>query len=232
VKRPSLRNLGKYLLHGVAFAALLFILTLFSRPILALLAVIGSFLGIIIGFVILLLLVGVINSFITETLWFRMETSWKKYLYQGILLLIILGMVGLPLQYLYSLSTSLKLVSRVLTGAVLFLAGSLIYGYIGKRVGSIWLLREPLSPSTHRAPTIQTRTPPPQVDPAKPVETKVTPIAPGSPEELKREEARLELLVKQRQRADLLNPEILDNLIETQKRTVEALRKALAGKNP
>ena len=232
MKKPSLTDLWKYFLHGIAFDALLFILFFFSGSILVLLAVVGSFLGLIIGLVILVILVGVINTFITETLWFKIEISWAKYLYQGILLLIILGIVGLPLQFLYTQSTSLTVAPRVLAGAVLFLGGALIYGYIAKRVASIWLLPEPKPPSFH--PEFLTRKPtaPPGSQPEKTAETTSTPIAPGSPEELKREEAKLDRLIKHRQKTDLLNPETLDNLIETQKRNVETLRKALTGGNP
>ncbi len=232
VKKPNPRNLGKYLLHGIAFAALLFLLTLFSTAILGILSVVGAFVGLIIGLVILLILAGVINTFITTTLWFKIETSWAKYLYHGILLLIILGIVGLPLQFLYSQSSSLTVAPRVLSGVILFLGSSFIYGYIGKRVASIWVLPEPKPPSTYGEPLTRRASAPPRSQAAKPAETSVTPIAPGSPEELKREEAKLDRLEKHRQKTGLLNPEILDNLIETQKKTVETLRKAPNGKNP
>ncbi len=229
MKRLNLRNLAKYFLHGVVFSALLFVVFFFSALLLDLLAVLGAYLGIIIGLLILVILIGVANGFITARLWFKIETSWAKYLYQGILLLILLGIVGLPIQYIYTQSTNIASVSVLLTGAILFIAASLINGYLGKRVGSIWELSEPIAPSTFQS--TQTYTVAPPAAAAKPAVTRTIPVGPVNPEELKREEARLEFLLKHRQRTDLLNPESLDNLIETQKQTVENLRQALAAGN-
>ncbi len=231
MKLPNLRNLAKYFLHGIAFTALVFVLTLFSAFLLVILAIVGSFIGIIIGLVILVILVGFANALITETLWFKLETSWENYPYQGILLLILLGIVGLPLRFFYNQVTGLPTVSAILAALILFIAESLIYGFIGKRVGSIWRLPEPDHPSTLRRTPTPTFTTSQRTEPVVPVETKTTTIAPGSPEELNREEAKLELLLKHRQKTDLLNPEALDNLIETQKRIVQNLRKALTGQN-
>jgi len=228
----SVRVLAKYFLHGLAFSLLLFIVAMFSMFLLVILTYVGSLLGIILGLAILVILTGFANTFITEKLWFRMETSWTKYLYQGVLLLILLGIASLPVQYLYIQATRLPTVSFLLAGALLFLAESTLYGFIAKRVASIWHLTEPKPPSTsQRAPT-PTHPAAPHIEPAKPIETGTTPIVQGSPEELKREEAKLDRLIKHRQKTGLLNPEVLDNLIETQKRTVETLRKAHSEENP
>lgn len=230
MQRPRVRDLAKYFIHGAGFTALLAIAALISAFFLALLSAVGTYIGIIIGLAILVVLVGVANTYVTQLVWFRVETSVTKYLYQGILLFTLLALVYVPLQYFYIQLTHIKSIPPLLAIAILIIADSFINGYLGKRAAAIWQLPDPNAPSIFRS------NPTPIVSPAreamKPTQTESLPTGLVNPEELQREESKLELLLKHRQRSDLLNPEALDHQIEVQKRTVETLRQALTTKNP
>ncbi len=74
--RRGLRTVAKCILHAYAFN-LLFVILLF--PLLlafVVLVLVGSFLGLAIGFALLLVVFGAINSFLARRLWFPVRGGW------------------------------------------------------------------------------------------------------------------------------------------------------------
>jgi len=95
---------------------------------------IGSFLGLLIGFGLLLLMIAIANIVITEILWFPIKTDFRGLLLQGLILLVLLsianGICSIPRM----------IFSGTLTTIITFIIGAFIDGYIGKKVASLWRL--------------------------------------------------------------------------------------------
>lgn len=124
-------ELAKYLVHGIAFSILYVLLALVWAFILVILVGFGSFLGLIVGIVLLILIVGLINSALGAYLW-DIDTGGKGLVgmfVHGLVLFIILLVVG------FAVSFSLNLVfPETPTLVVAFIIEAFLYGVIGKTV--------------------------------------------------------------------------------------------------
>jgi cation transport ATPase len=125
--------LAKYFLHGVAFSFLFMILAILWSFGLFVLIVLGSWIGLIIGVGILMLITGGLNTLLTSVLWFPVKTSFSSILVHGIVLFILLVIVN---------SIAIFLPSVVFPGTaatiVTFILGSFIDGYVCKQVARLW----------------------------------------------------------------------------------------------
>ena len=76
----------KYFMHGIAFSLLFLILGLAVLFLTAVLVTIGSFIGLIIGFGILMLAVGGLNCFLAEVIWsVQAKTSFWSLFFQPLM---------------------------------------------------------------------------------------------------------------------------------------------------
>ncbi len=138
----TLRDLGKYTLHGLAFAALFLIVGVVWAGILLVLVVCGLFIGLAIGIVLYFVLMGYVNSFITETLWFNVRTGFVACLGHGFLLFLAL----VPLNLLY-LGLQAFVTQDLLVLVPIYLATTPIAGVIAKAVAGLWEVRPPPWPT-------------------------------------------------------------------------------------
>lgn len=123
----------KYFFHGISFSILLLLLTFAWIFIAAILMVTGYLIGLIIGFVILLFLIGGLNSFLTDLIWdIPIETDWKSLLGHGFVLFIALLIADIPAIIIGSIAPSLA------TQIVLFIVYAFIGGFIGRNVAGHW----------------------------------------------------------------------------------------------
>ena len=131
------QDLVKHFLHGIAFSLLFVVLGIAWAFVFVLLIGFGSFIGLIIGIVLLLSIVGVLNARPGAFLW-NIDAGgkgWSGMFFHGLVLFVILLIAELAVSYLPN---------QVFPGAATFVITSIIrtllYGIIGKTVCT-WLGR-------------------------------------------------------------------------------------------
>lgn len=132
------RNFGKYFLHGIAFSLIFLVVGIAWAVITVLLVVCGLFLGLAIALVLLFVLMGYVNSFVTEALWFPVRTASLTCLGHGLLLFLAL----LPLN-LIVLGVQAFVTPNILVALVIFVATAPIAGFLAKSVASLWRTEAP-----------------------------------------------------------------------------------------
>ncbi len=131
------KNPVKFFIHGVSFSVLFWILLIVWSLMFVVLVVFGAFIGVIIGFVILVYIMGGLNCFLTDRLWFPVDTQWKSILAHGFYLFIVFVVVGFALVIL-----PIILLPSVATRIVSFIIVTFIDGYAAKYVAESWRVRE------------------------------------------------------------------------------------------
>jgi magnesium-transporting ATPase (P-type) len=145
------RRLAKYFGQGIGFSLLVSILTYASMDLAshtpAFVTGPSPFLVVIMGFavvVLLVLMIGLVNSAITARFWFRVETSLLSIILQGIALFVALWIVGIP----FSLASfAFPGIATILV--VLILQG-FVDGFVCKKVAETW--RRDIFPAISKAP--------------------------------------------------------------------------------
>jgi hypothetical protein len=145
------RRLAKYFCQGIGFSLLVSILTCasmdFASHTPAFVTGPPPFLVVIMGFamvVLLVLMIGIVNSVITARFWFRVETSFWSIMLQGIALFVALWIVDIP----FSLANfAFPGIATILV--VLVLQG-FADGFVCKKVAETW--RKDVFPTTSKAP--------------------------------------------------------------------------------
>jgi hypothetical protein len=130
-------DLAKYFVHGIAFSFLSLVLAFVLVFVLVFLVAFGSFIGLIIGFGILMLTVGGLNYFLTEAIWgVETKTSFWSLLLHGFTLLVILGIVNGVLVMVPNIAFP-----SIATTIVTFIIGAFAGGFVGKKVAE-WFEEE------------------------------------------------------------------------------------------
>lgn len=127
------KNLAKYFVHGMAFSLIftfLAIAWIFGSLILVML---GSIIGLIIAFGILMLIMGSLNIFLTGLLWFPVKTSFWSIVGHGIVLFIALTIINTIFVIVPSFAFP-----GIATQIVTFVVGSFVDGFVAKKVAEFW----------------------------------------------------------------------------------------------
>jgi uncharacterized membrane protein len=132
-KIPLWKTSAKYLIHGLLFYVLFLVLSFIWAFILVTLVTVGAFIGLIIGLAILVFILGGINSFLTDLLWFPTETSWKSVLFHGSVLLIVLLLVNVII-----VAIPTMVLPNITTTIITFITAAFVDGYVAKKVASMW----------------------------------------------------------------------------------------------
>ena len=136
VDQPTL--IAKYFLHGIAFSLLIVGLVIVWVFLLLALIVIGSILGLLLGLLVLVVGVGYTNSLLSGYFWkIQTQTKWSSLLVHGLMLMIALGLAGIPFIILEYLAGSLAPVFSIIALLVVFVIHSIVNGYLGKAVASM-----------------------------------------------------------------------------------------------
>jgi predicted lysophospholipase L1 biosynthesis ABC-type transport system permease subunit len=126
-------SLVRYFLHGIAFSVLFSLLAIGWVFILAFLTVIGYIIGLMLGLIVLFLIIGGLNAFLTDFVWsIPVRSDWKGLLSHGSVLFWVLLVAGIP-QYLVTLAAP-----SIVTSIVMFVVYAFIDGYVAKNVGKMW----------------------------------------------------------------------------------------------
>ncbi|MGA2309845.1 MAG: hypothetical protein ABSG57_09905 [Candidatus Bathyarchaeia archaeon] len=130
-------TLARLFLHGTAFSGLLMVAEIVWIVLTAFLILVGFIIGFILGIVVLLFIIGGLNSFLTEHIWHvSIKRGWKSVLGQGLILLIILAIARIPLLVINLVIPSL------VTTTVFFIVYCFIDGLLARRVASYWESKE------------------------------------------------------------------------------------------
>jgi signal transduction histidine kinase len=142
---PFGSRLLRYFIHGVAFSTLFLVLAIIWIFVFFL-VIIGSFLGILIGIVVLFFFIGGLNTFLTRWIWSAdIRSDLLSLFIHGVGLFVALLIASLPMFFLIGTPYSLALL------IVLFLPYAIIDGFIAKNIA--FALRE------HTEPVFSTNVP-------------------------------------------------------------------------
>ncbi len=131
---PWKTQLAKYFLHGVTFSILFFVSAIVWGFVFGTLIVLGSFIGLIIGVVLLFLIVGGLNAFLSEAIWnLSIDYGWQNLLSCGFYLTAALILVHIPTVYALIYEPPSIIVSMVL-----FVIYAFIDGFLAKELAPIW----------------------------------------------------------------------------------------------
>lgn len=141
-------RLLKYFVHGLLLNVLMVLAGLLWVVPALLLVVCGLWIGLIIAFVLLLVIYGYVNAFVTGFLWFPVETGFLKCLLHGLLLVLASLLVAFPLALLgvgftwagaqLTLFFFAFPLPNPLVLAAWFVFGSIVEGWLGMHVAEIW----------------------------------------------------------------------------------------------
>ena len=132
-KEPWRKSLLRYFLHGLAFSIIFLVLEFVWAIIFAILIEVGLIIGFIIGLILLFLIIGGLNSFLTDLIWsIPIKTGWKSLLGHGFILFIALILVHIP-----AIAVDF-IVPNLATTIVLFIIYALIDGFVAKNVAAHW----------------------------------------------------------------------------------------------
>ena len=125
--------LSRYFLHGIAYSLLLSVLAIGWIFIAAFLALALWIIGLLLGFVLLLFIIGGLNTLLAESIWHvSMKEDWKSILAHGLVLFIAIFVAGIP-----SLVISFAIPGWI-TSAALFIVYCFVDGFVAVRVANIW----------------------------------------------------------------------------------------------
>ena len=132
-KKLDLKTISKYFIHGFAFSLIMLALVFVWAFVLVFLTVAGSFIGLILGFVLLLFIFSSVNTFLTESIWsFSTQQEWVSLLFHGFTLFVALIVAHIP-----AIIISL-IVPSIATTIVMFIANAFIDGFVAKNVAGWW----------------------------------------------------------------------------------------------
>lgn len=126
-------DLLKYFGHGIAFSIMFIILAIIWVFLYVFLMISGAFIGIIIGFGLLILIVGFINALVTTFLWFPVNMSFWSLLGHGFVLFIVLALIDLTVGAIPNL-----IFPNIATVIVTRIILAFLYGFIGKKIAGFW----------------------------------------------------------------------------------------------
>jgi hypothetical protein len=117
----------KYFLHGILFSGIFLAMAFIWAIIFVVLIAFGSFIGLILGFIVFFFIISGINVFLADLIWsIPVKSDWKSLLVHGFVLFILLIIVSIP-----SLVVNL-IVPSLITTIILFIIYCFIDGFVAK----------------------------------------------------------------------------------------------------
>lgn len=89
--------LSRYFLHGFLFSIVFLLLVLGWAVVLIALVAFGAIIGLILGAILLLFIIGGLNTFLMNEIWgLSVKGDWKSLFVHGLILFLVLLIVGIP----------------------------------------------------------------------------------------------------------------------------------------
>lgn len=124
-------------LHGILFSSLYFVLWIVWEVLFVILTFVSLVIGFIIGLFVLCLLIGFLNSILTELIWdISIKSDWQSLLAHGFVLLIVLLIASIPTQLIRLESPNLAIVISS------FIVDCFVYGFIAQFLAENWIEEE------------------------------------------------------------------------------------------
>ncbi len=130
--RTRIRTFRDLFLHGFLFSVLLAAFEIGFSFVFAVLFAIGLWLGVALGLALLVYVVGWLNAAITRLLWFPVRKGVGATFLPGLVVHVLFTILGVVAFLLF------MVVPGFLSPAVAVLVMSPVYGYVGRRVASVW----------------------------------------------------------------------------------------------
>jgi hypothetical protein len=125
---------AKYFVHGIAFSFLFLLLGIVTFLLFVVLVAIGSFIGFLIGLLILMLAIGVLNCFLAEIIWSaHTKMTFGSLLFHGVALFSVLFVVNGLL-----VAAPNWVIPSMATIVVTFIVGAFAGGVVGKKVAGLF----------------------------------------------------------------------------------------------
>ncbi|MDH5482029.1 MAG: hypothetical protein OEY22_04005 [Candidatus Bathyarchaeota archaeon] len=129
--------LSRYFLHGILFSLIFLGLGFVWVITFVLLVSIASFIGLVLGIIILFFILGGLNVFLTEKIWsMYVKTDWERVLAHGLVLFFVLIIAHIPTMFVNFFVNFL--IPKLATTTVLFIITAFIDGYVAKNVAARW----------------------------------------------------------------------------------------------
>jgi ABC-type dipeptide/oligopeptide/nickel transport system permease component len=125
------KDLLRYFVHGAAFSTLFLGLAIAWAFVSSLLGIVDAIIVFIIGFMLLFLMVGFLNSVITSYLWFKVKFGFWDFLFHGVVLFGTLLILNLTM-YVHAL------VSGIAITAVTYVITAFLDGFVAKKLAGWW----------------------------------------------------------------------------------------------
>lgn len=131
---PRGKKIGKYFLHGISYTLIAMVIFFGWIFVGITLILLGSLIGLILAFVLLIFIVGAINTFVSSLVWgFSMKTSLGSIFLHGLVLCLTFLVVSLLTIFpLYLLGHNLIYVVLLEIGLCF------VNGFIGEKVAQLW----------------------------------------------------------------------------------------------
>jgi hypothetical protein len=153
----SIELFGKYFIHGFVYSLLMVGALVVWIFILLFLLIIGSIIGLAVGFVVIFIIMGWINKSLAGWLWgIEARDAWTSLLGHGFVLFLVLLIVQIPSMLIDAYLAYSTPVVYLTWVVVNFIVYSLIDGFVGKRVASMFQESGTdyrVTPSSVHAPT-------------------------------------------------------------------------------
>jgi ribosomal protein L37AE/L43A len=127
-------KIGKYFLHGLVYSLLYMVLSFVWGFIASFLIITGLFIGLAIALFLLILIVGAVNTFVSELIWkFSMNDSILGIFAHGAVLGIVFILIGLV-----TVIPIILIIDNLFYLILLEIAMCFVYGFIGEKVAERW----------------------------------------------------------------------------------------------
>ncbi len=125
----------RYFAHGAVFSLLTLFLAIVWIIVSIPLVLCGAFIGLGMALILLVLMIGYLNIFITQLVWgVATDLRWKAVLVHGLFMILVLIIASIPSMLIRMTTTD------VIVAVVLFLAYCFVDGVIGRWVANMFLM--------------------------------------------------------------------------------------------
>ncbi len=125
--------LSRYFLHGFLFSIVFLLLVLGWAVVLIVLVAFGAIIGLILGLILLLFIIGGLNTFLMKEIWgLSVKGDWKSLLVHGLILFLVLFIVSIPSFVVNAVFPSIPI------QIIVFIVYCFIDGYVARGVGGGW----------------------------------------------------------------------------------------------
>ncbi|TFF68647.1 hypothetical protein EU520_00040 [Candidatus Thorarchaeota archaeon] len=128
-------KIARYFLHGIVYSVIMFFATIMLLVVASFLIIIGSLIGLILGFGLIFITMGWLNASIAGFIWdLDVSSGWQSFLGHGLLLFVLLFIVHVPFLIFEAIYSGMAFGTGVIFFVTEIFVMAIVDGYVGKRV--------------------------------------------------------------------------------------------------